>query len=462
MLPILLASIQPAAAQGTPVFPIATNPAVMELGNALAFDGTNCLVGLFAGTNLSVQLVAGNGALLGSQIILSGSGSSALAMGGARFAGTNYLVAWSDTSIVSNVDMFGQFISRAGAKVGSPFHLLQTLGAHGAQIARALATDGTNYLFVWMDSSGGAYYGQLVTQAGALSGSEFLISGQSLNGNSAAVAFGKTNYLVVWQSDNGVSANVQAWGELVSPAGVAGSLFQIGVAASADEKLVDGMGVAFDGTNYLVVWTWNPGPQTSGTLTNWQIYGRLVSPSGSFPGSELILTSGRNQALPALAFDGADYLLAYGYDSNTTNSDANLYFQFLDRSAGFAGPVFAPLAPQGVNIPLLPVNGVLFDGSRYVVAASFGALSESNSDVYGAFLPSSAAAPVLAAGHRSGTQFPLQLTGTPGINYAIQVSTNLVLTNWAALATNSPTNGTFAFTDTNATNKNAFYRAVKQ
>jgi hypothetical protein len=49
-----------------------------------------------------------------------------------------------------------------------------------------------------------------------------------------------------------------------------------------------------------------------------------------------------------------------------------------------------------------------------------------------------------------------------GINYAIQMATNLVAASWASLVTNSPTNGTFTFTDTGATNRSRFYRAVKQ
>jgi hypothetical protein len=34
--------------------------------------------------------------------------------------------------------------------------------------------------------------------------------------------------------------------------------------------------------------------------------------------------------------------------------------------------------------------------------------------------------------------------------------------NWSAIVTNSPTHGTFSFTDTSASNKSRFYRAVKQ
>ena len=47
-------------------------------------------------------------------------------------------------------------------------------------------------------------------------------------------------------------------------------------------------------------------------------------------------------------------------------------------------------------------------------------------------------------------------------NYAIQTSTNLSSSNWTAIVTNSPTNGTLSFTDTSATNKSRFYRAVEQ
>lgn len=462
----LLACVHQAAAQGTPVFPIATNPAVREVDDGIAFDGTNYLVTLLVGTtNLNAQLVSADGALLGSQISLAVGGGSSSELAATRpvFAGTNYLVAWSDTSITTGVDIFGQFISRSGAKVGPAFDLLQSRGAHGPQIARALATDTTNFLAVWQDASNGDCYGQWVTASGTLSGSEFLISGQSGNGNSIAATFGRTNYLVAWQSDNGVAAQTQAYGAVVPVNGSPGSPVQIGQTVSADQKTADGISVAFDGTNFLVVWMWNPGPQTSGTVTNWQVYGRLVSHGGGLLGNELVLTSGRNQVLPCLAFDGANFLLTYGYDSNTTNSDSTIDCQFLNRSGNPAGPVFAPFAPQGTNGPLLAVNGLLFDGSRFVMAASFGSVAGNSSEVFGAFLPNSSAPPTLSPiGPLVGTHFPLMLAGTPGISYAIQASTNLASPDWLGLATNSPTNGTFTFTDPGATNTRRFYRAAKQ
>lgn len=463
-----LAFIHQAVATGTTIFPIATNSAVIAYGTGIAFDGTNYLVAGLTGTNSSgvtnvnVQLVSAGGTLIGSPINIGG-GASLQSAGLLAFGETNYLAAWSDSTISSGVDIFGQFISRTGAKVGSAFHLLPSQGSYGLQTVRALATDGTNFLTVWQDGSDEYYYGQLVTPAGTLSGSTFLISSQQQNGPSAAATFGKTNYLVVWQSNNGSIGNTnQAFGEIVSRNGSAGSPFQLGHTASTDVNNVGGVVVAFEGTNYLALWNLNTGPETGGTTTNWQIFGRVVSQTGTFPGSEIALITNIDEVVPSLACEGANYLLTYGFDSTSTNSDRNLRCQFLDPSGNPVGTLFTPFAPHGTNSALAALYGILFDGTRFVVAATLGTF-EGNAEIYGTFIPASTTPPTLAStGPLAGTQFPLLLTGTPGINYAIQTSTNLASSNWTALTTNSSTNGTFSFTDTNATNTSCFYRAMKQ
>jgi hypothetical protein len=471
---IALALLSSVHTQGTTVFPIETNPAVIAYGTGLAFDGTNYLVEGLTGmntngvTNVNVQLVSASGTLIGSPISVGG-GANLQLLCGLCFGNTNYLVGWSDSTISSGVDIFGQLISRTGVKVGSPFNLLAAQGSHGFQNGKAIASDGTNYLIVWQDDNDNSLWGQLVTPAGTLSGTNFFL-GQPQSEVEAALTFGRSNYLFVAQGDFGAVGNSnQVFGEFVSSSGVVGTPFQISQTASTDNSFLT---AAFDRTNYLVVWSWNPGPETGMNVTNWQFYARLVSPAGTLPGSELALITGGNQVVPWLAFDGANYLLAYGFDSNTTNSDRYLRCQFLDRSANLVGPLFTPFATQGTNVPLFAFHSLLFDGSRFVMAASLGILginatngdlSGISGEVFGAFLPASTASPTLAsAGPLTGTQFPLLLSGTPGINYAIQFSTNLALPNWTAFATNSPTNGTLSFTDPNATNKSRFYRAMKQ
>src|SRR5207245_8514147 len=130
-----------------------------------------------------------------------------------------------------------------------------------------------------------------------------------------------TNYLVVWQSNNGGVGNVnQAYGEFVSWTGAAGSPFQIGQNSSTDQNP---LAVGFDGTNYLAVWSWDPAPQTFASVTNWDIHARLVSQTGTFPGGEVaLITDSGSQVFPSLAFDGTKYLLTWGDSPGRTNQKA--------------------------------------------------------------------------------------------------------------------------------------------
>ena len=61
-------------------------------------------------------------------------------------------------------------------------------------------------------------------------------------------------------------------------------------------------------------------------------------------------------------------------------------------------------------------------------------------------------------------QFQLRVTGAPGTNYAIQVTTNLdpPAVSWVSLFTSNSPTGTFEFLDLQATNPVRFYRAISQ
>lgn len=455
----LLTGINQAAAQ-IPVFPIATNASTVQVPGGFATSGSNSLAAILSGTNICFQLVSTNGTLIGPLTTI-GSGTSFPLV---AYGGGNYLIYWDDNFINSG-GVFGQIISRSGVTIGSPFSIGAPGGSSGGLGApRALTSDGTNFLAVLEYNDN--YYGQLITPAGAFFSSPFLIASQSASGNSATANFGKTNFLVAWQINNsGTSDDNTTYGEFVSSSGFAGSPFQINQTASLDHNP---LAIGFDGTNYLVIWNVDTNQTVSGAPI-WSLYGRLVSQTGTFSGNEFILNT--NQALfPSLAFDGANYLFGWSYNLDTSNANKTVFFQFLNRSASPIGPVFNIFqSQQGTNAPL--IGNVLFTGSKFVVGAGLGVLQVAgdgsiggflSGQTYGAFIQSSAASPTLTASNLVGTQFPLQLTGTPGINYALQISTNLALSNWTAVVTNSPTNGIFSFTDTHATNASRFYRAMKQ
>ncbi len=69
--------------------------------------------------------------------------------------------------------------------------------------------------------------------------------------------------------------------------------------------------------------------------------------------------------------------------------------------------------------------------------------------------------PVLGSPNWQPGQFQMRLTGMANQNYTVQVSTNLVSTNWTSLfVTNNPTTNSFIITVPNATNRAGFYRAL--
>ena len=426
---ILVCCISNVRGQG--IFPIATNSNVTEFGGAVMSIGTNYLAGLVSGTNVAGQLLGPNGQLLGAPIIVGANPGfpPALAMAPAR---TNALAAWTDNSIASGATMFGRLISAGG--VGPSFPLIASVGGHGVQAVQTAASDGTNFLTVWKDNSSGAYYGQRVSGTGTLLGSEFLLFTMSGNGDrNVALAFGRTNYLIAWQ--DGTGGGDQTYCKLISPSGSVGSEFQVNTTPSQD---MNPAAIGFDGTNYLVVWNRSTN-YTNGTRPEWQLCGRLVSQSGVALDNELVLVT-EQASFPAVAFDGANYLLAWGYDTTTTNADQSIHAQYFDRSGNALGPIITPFATQGTNPPLLPLEGLLYDGQRFLLSATFGSfvlapsgdvMGFAGGDIYGTFLPRSTMPPVFKNATVTGGYFQGQLEVTPGISYTIAASTNLQ--DWAAV-----------------------------
>lgn len=202
----------------------------------------------------------------------SNPGKSGLASNGA-----NYLLV-SCRALGSSPGLFGVFVS--GATAGEPFLIASgdcnSLGgtSENSISQPSVAFDGTNYLVVFV--KGAIIRGIRVSQSGAvLDGPNgFAIStGQlfSISSTSPAVAFDGANYLVVWSKFIPVAGvgTRNVFGARVTPAGQVSSEIPI----SAEQNTSDQLGfaldlgapsLAFDGTNYFVVWNKvRTGPGTS-------------------------------------------------------------------------------------------------------------------------------------------------------------------------------------------------------
>jgi len=220
--------------------------------------------------------------------------------------GTGYFAAWADERSGSTRDVYGTRIDATGTvmDVGG----IRISGAGRAQPDLAVAYDGVNYLVVWSDTRGGDsdIYGARVSSSGAvLDPGGIAISTAAYNQSYPAISFDGTNYLIVWVDTR--TGNNDIYATRVSSSGVV--LDPGGIPISRDIYTRGRPAVAFGGTNYLVVWE-----NEVGFLR--LIHGKRVSLSGTlldYTSIQIGPGAGRYgyQTFPAVAFNGVDYVVVW-------------------------------------------------------------------------------------------------------------------------------------------------------
>ena len=274
-----------------------------------------------------------------------------------------------------------------------------------------------------------------------------------------------TNFLVAFNASGSLLTNI--YGQFVSPAGtlIRSNVLIDGTVDPSDNPLA----VAFDGRNYFVVFNDEVGGVTNGVF---RVFGRFLDPFGTLQPGRYPVGDGDfgRQLWPSLACDGSSYLVSWCNAKDLSN--LSVAAQFISPTGQPLGPSFVPIPAQGTNQPMFAVT--VFDRMDYLVSefmvtytnrppGDVSSPEPASADVYSTFLPGSTAPPrISVAGSLAVSGFPLLVTGTPGIQYAIQAAQNLVPPDWTSLITNSPTNGPFAYTDTAPWSSNRFYRAVSR
>jgi hypothetical protein len=144
-----------------------------------------------------------------------------------------------------------------------------------------------------------------------------------------------------------------------------------------------------------------------------------------------------------LAVDGGGNVVVTGYGYSPSGAD---YDYATIKYGSTTNMAYVP-----------PLNFTGTDTLTYVIQDSLGMMATGTVSV----LVYSPIAPVATIISASGVSASIAFTGTPGVTYNIEASTNLPST-WTPLGTRTAvTNGTFQFTDTNtAAYPVRFYRAV--
>jgi len=269
---------------------------------------------------------------------------------------TTAFVVWFDKGNGPSTSIYGARVDQDGNILDPTGIFIARAGTQDAP--PAIAYDGTNYLVVWHQMEGFAQYdiyGIRIDKEGNLLDSEpFVINDTTGNKNQPKVAFDGTNFLVVWYDNrNGVSNDI--YGTLVAQNGTV--LNPSGIAISKDTANKYAPDVSFDGNNYMVVWQ----DQRDGV---YDIYGSRVAQDGNVLDPAGIQISGATdeQSRPSIDFDGTNYLVAW-YDTRSVSS-YDIYGTLMDTS----GTV---LNPAGIEISTATdqqyMPSVSFDGINYLV-----------------------------------------------------------------------------------------------
>jgi hypothetical protein len=240
--------------------------------------------------------------------------------------------------------------------------------ATGSQTGYAVAFDGSSYLVVWSASRDGSLSDILAARVGPdgarLDAAPIVVSGAAGDQVLPDVAFDGTNYLVVWQDQRaGGDKNIHA--ARVSPAGVVLDPASIAIAEPGNQLNPE---VAFLGTSFLVVWE-----DTRNTLSD--VYAARITLDGVRGPAFPLSTAAGHQVQPAVGC-GLDTCLATWRDGRNGGPDVYGARITADGVVDLDGLAISR-ASSSQGTP-----AVASDGTDFLVAWSD--TRNGTSDVYGA------------------------------------------------------------------------------
>jgi len=231
----------------------------------------------------------------------------------AAFDGTNYLVVWEDDRN-GDWDIYGARVDQSGNVIDPIAIPISTAASH--QNNPSICFSGADYLVVWEDKrndSLGDIYGARVNQAGVvLDPAGIALATADSTQMDPSLAFGGTNYLVTWTH---VYSPYPYWytGDIYAArVNQNGSVLDT-AAIKINTSMYDySPSVVYDGVKYFVVFTdFFPAPPGY-----WAIVGRFVTPTGdTLPATTWVAGAGLSYRTdePSIAFDGTNYLVVYRF-----------------------------------------------------------------------------------------------------------------------------------------------------
>jgi hypothetical protein len=240
------------------------------------------------------------------------------------------------------------------------------------------AFDGSNFLFALVGDAANKYTlgFQFITSDGAQSGSRISLGKV---GSGPVVAFDGTNYLMVWTdtipmfTSNNIYTTGTMYGQFISTTGsMVGTTFTI--ASGMNIRAGGRTTISYKDTCYFITYL------KGGDHTDY-LYGQRIGRSGNIVGSPIQISSHYVREHD-IAFDGTNYLLAWcKIDGQTIDHD--IYGQLVNPTGTLIGNNFLI---DGNQFPSDNPVTVSFNGSRYLVLFHDQLLYGKKWDIIGRFV----------------------------------------------------------------------------
>ena len=320
-----------------------------------ASDGKDFLVAWKLGNTIYAARVSAAGKLLDKSPIklgVNGDGYHKYHIAVA-YGGGNYLVAWNGGShlVARRVTPQGKALDGLGIPINPPNY-----GGHSPDIA----FDGTNFVVVWYDERlklGNHIYAARISSAGVLLDKKSVRVDQStMKRSNPAVAFDGTNFLVVFQGE-AKGYVTEIWGNRLSTSLAVLHKTDITVGSGPNHQLFPD--VTFGKSSYLVVW------QDERNAPHF-IGGARVAKSGTVldPNGLLLGQQSTTSKYPSVAHDGSHFMLTWWVDGFRTIKTRMVGHRIdgLGKSLDSTF-VISTLTPRGLAFQQALAHG----GGRYLV-----------------------------------------------------------------------------------------------
>lgn len=242
---------------------------------------------------------------------------------------SNYLVVWRD---LGSRDIWGRLVSPEGMFVNTAFPICST---NYCSWEPSVIWGNRHWLVVWVENyndDSSKVWGQFILHDGSIEGPRFPLSTEKKMSSDPVGAFDGINFLVVW---NRLAA---VYGQIVDSTGVLIDTRFLVLEEKSHRRYPD---IASNGINYLVV-------EVFDHADNDTIVGQLVSLDDSLIGTPILLAAEPQTTrwLPVVAWDGTNYLVVW---EDFRNGDRDVYGQWVSPSGELIDTNFAIIkhpAPQ--------------------------------------------------------------------------------------------------------------------